>query len=112
MLSRLCVLPPEVRKNPTAYGMPSNFASEQDLEQLLKEKLILKAIQELAAHGLVSGAPLCLPTRLALIVADLRVPLHNHAFQSIDWEMLQGCKCMHDVVMLTLDRQWKACTSR
>ena len=47
----------QVRKNPTAYGIPGNRLSESDVERVLKDQLILSNVRELAKHGMVRRLP-------------------------------------------------------
>lgn len=47
----------QVRKNPSAYGIPGNRLSEGDVERVLKDQLILSNVRELANHGMVRCSP-------------------------------------------------------
>ena len=45
----------QVRKNPAAYGFSGSRLSEQAVEKVLKDQLVLTNVRELAKHGLVSN---------------------------------------------------------
>ena len=45
-----------MKKNPSAYGLSGSRLSEQAVEKVLKDQLVLTNVRELAKHGLVSSA--------------------------------------------------------
>ena len=45
----------QVKKNHGAYGLSGSKLSEQAVEKVLKDQLILTNVRELAKHGLVSN---------------------------------------------------------
>lgn len=48
---RGCIV--QVRKNPSAYGIPGGRLSESAVEKVLKDQLILSNVSELAKYGMV-----------------------------------------------------------
>lgn len=51
----------QVRKAPSAYGVSGHGLSEQAVEKVLKDQLILTTVKQLARHGIVSMPHLLLP---------------------------------------------------
>lgn len=45
-----------MRKNPAAYGIPSNRLPEAAVEKVLKDQLILSNVKELTKYGMVRMA--------------------------------------------------------